>query len=188
MKITFTIAILPFIYCLTTSLQCNKCRQGDLHLDATRSWFPLKGRTELVFVDNTGAVTDFKLHVVDTTETAINQECGTSYKYQYITTTLYLNPNMTDSIWFSLGSGAWLCMRAMTGNYPNIAMCNVFGETREGRIAKRLSNQTLGSRTYREVILLLHNEGYSDNIDSVFIANNVGIVGFKYANSQFVLQ
>ena len=187
MKIKFTILILVF-FCLTTSLQCNKCRTGDLHLDATKSWFPLKGVTQLSFVDETGNLTDCNLHVVDTTEVAVNPECGTSYKYAYITTTLYLNSNRSDSIFFSLASAGWLCMRAMTGNNPNIVMCNVFGQTKEGVIAKRFSNLTIGSKAYPETILLLHNQGYSDNIDSVFIANNVGIVGFKYANKKYALQ
>ncbi len=188
MKTKFTILILLFVHFLTTSFQCNKCRTGDLHLDATRSWLPLKGKTELAFLDNTGTLTNFKLHVVDTTEITVNHECGTSYKYDYITTSIYLNSSLRDSIYFSLSSGGWLCMRATSGNNPNIAMCNVFGQTKEGIIAKRFSNQAVGSRNYKEVILLLHNPGYSDNIDSVFIANNVGIVGFKYTNKKYTLQ
>ena len=157
-------------------------------MGATRSWFPLKGRSQLLFADDIGNLTNFKLHVVDTTEIAVNQECGTTYKYDYITTTLYLNPSMSDSIYFSLASGDWLCMRAMTGSNFNINMCNVFGQTKEGVIAKKLSDETIGSRTYSEAIVLLHNQGNLDTIDSVFIANNAGIVGFKYANKKFVLQ
>jgi hypothetical protein len=188
MKVKFTILILLFVFCLASSFQCNKCRTSDLHLDATKSWFPLKGRTQLTFADETSNLTDFKLHVVDTTEVAVNQECGTSYKYDYITTTLYLNPSRSDSIFFSLASGGWLCMRAMTGNNRNIVMCNVFGQTKEGIIAKRFSNQTIGSKTYPETILLFQNQAYSANIDSIFIANNTGIVGFKYVNKRYALR
>ena len=183
MKIKLTLLILLFVFCLTTSFQCNKCRTGDVHLDATRSWLPQKGITQLTFVDKVGSLTNFKLQAVDTIEIAINQECGTSYRYDYITTSLYLNPTMSDSIYFSLSSGGWLCIRALSGTIY-INMCNVFGQTKEGVIAKKLSNQRIGDRTYQEVILLLHNPGLSDNIDSIFIANNVGIVGFKYANEK----
>ncbi len=158
-----------------------------MRLDDTKSWLPLKGRTQLSFLDNTGSVRTFNLRVVDTTETAFN-ECGNSYKYEYINATLYLNQSMTDSIHFSLGSGSWLCMRTMSNNSPNIAMCNVFGQTKQGVIAKRLSNYPVGTRTYQEVILLLHSPVYSDNIDSVFIANHVGIVGFKYSGNKYSLQ
>jgi hypothetical protein len=52
-----------------------------LKLDATRSWLPLKGRTQLAFLDNVCNLTNFGLKVVDTTEIALNQECGTTYKY-----------------------------------------------------------------------------------------------------------
>lgn len=142
----------------------------------------------MTFADEGGNLSNFKIHVVDTTEIAVNQECGTSYKYAYITTTLYLNPSMSDSVFFSLASAGWLCMNAMTGNKQNIVMCNVFGQTKEGIIAKKLSNQTIGSRTYPETILLLHNQGNSDNMDSIFIANNAGIVGFKYENRKYALQ
>jgi hypothetical protein len=188
LKPNLTILFLSLLYCLTTSLQCNKCHTGDLHLDATKSWFPLKGKTQLTFRDDAGNSTDLKLHVVDTTEIATNPDCGTSYRYEYITTSLYLNPAKSDSIFFSLASNGWLCMNATTGNNQNIVMCNVFGQTKEGIIARRLYNQTIGSRTYAETILLLHNQGFSDNIDSVFIANNAGIVGFKYATRRYSLQ
>jgi hypothetical protein len=79
-------------------------------------------------------------------------------------------------------------MRAISDNNPNISMCNVFGQSKEGVIAKKLSNYLIGNRTYQEVIVLLHNQGYSDNIDSIFIANHVGIVGFKYTNKTYSLQ
>ncbi|MFI5188354.1 MAG: hypothetical protein ACHQF0_16605 [Chitinophagales bacterium] len=144
--------------------------------------------TQLSFLDSIGNVTNFKLRVIDTTEIAVNQECGTSYKYEYITTSLYLDQNMNDSIHFSLSSGGWLCMNAASNNNPNILMCNVFGLAKEGVIAKKLSNYPVGSRNYREVILLLHNLGFSDNIDSVFIANDVGIVGFEYSNKKYTLK
>ena len=182
------IIFLSLIFCLTTSLQCNKCHTGDLHLNSTKSWFPLKGKTQLTFLDSVGNLTNFRLKVIDTTETAINQECGTSYNYDFITTSLYLNQSMTDSVFFSLASGGWLCMTAYSNNNPNMTICNIFGQTKEGVIAKNLSNYPVGNKTYKEAILILHNRGYSDSIDSVFIANNVGIVGFKYFNKHYTLQ
>ena len=189
MKIKLTFIIVLFVFCLTTSFQCNKlkCRTRDLNLDG-RSWLPPKGIPHLTFVDNSGSLTNFKLQVVDTTWVAISQECGNSFSYDYLTTTLYLDPTMSDSIYFSLTYGGWLCMRAVSSNNPNIWMCNVFGQTKEGAVAKKLSNQLIGNKTYQEVILLLHSPGLSDNIDSLFIANNVGIVGFKYANKVYALQ
>jgi hypothetical protein len=187
MKIKITTASILILYCLTTSFQCNKCKVGDLHLDGTRSWLPLKDKKQLTFLDNSGSLTNFSLQVIDTTETSYS-ECGDSYKYEYIKTSLFLNTSMTDSIHFILGSGGWLCMTATSNNTPNITMCNVFGQTKEGIIAKKLSNYSIGNKNYQEVILLLHNPGYSNNIDSVFIANNVGYVGFTYLNKRYFLQ
>ena len=187
MRINILTITLYATFCLTASFQCNKCKTGDIKLDNTRSWFPLKGKTSLPFFDNTGFLTNFNLRVIDTTEVAVN-DCGNPYNYEYLKTTLYLNTTKTDSIHFNLSSSGWLCMNATSGNNPNIEMCNVFGQTQAGVIAKRLYNHAVGGRSYQEVILLLHNQGLLDNIDSVFIANNVGIVGFKYSTKKFTLQ
>jgi hypothetical protein len=187
MRLSILTIIVGLIFCLTSSFQCNKCRTADIKLDDTRSWFPLKGRTTLTFLDNNGTSIDFSLRVIDTTEVELN-DCGDSYRYEYLNTSLYLNTAKTDSIHFSLASSGWLCMKATSGNNPNIAMCNVFGQTQEGKIAKRLYNYSVGRRNYQEVILLFHNQGFQNNIDSIYIANNVGIVGFKYSTKTFALQ
>ena len=188
MKTTLIILAYAMLYCITISFQCHKCKTANLYLDETRSWFPLKGQTQLTFLDDNGNAATFKLRVVDTTEIAIDPVCGTPVSFQYITTSLYLNPSMADSIYFSLSSGSWLCMQAMTGNIPNISMCNVFGQTKEGTAAKKISDYLVGTRTYHELILLLHNPTLANDIDSIFLANNVGIVGFKYLNNHYSLQ
>jgi hypothetical protein len=183
-KLTITLFVLFF---LTASFQCNKCRTSDIKLDNTRSWFPLKGKTSLPFFDNTGFLTNFNLLVKDTSEVVFN-DCGASYNAEYLKTTLYLNTTKTDSIHFSLSPGGWLCMYVTSGNNPDMSMCNVFGQTQAGIVAKRFYNFTVGVRSYQEVILLNHSPGLAGNIDSVFIANNVGIVGFNYSAKKFTLQ
>jgi hypothetical protein len=183
---TLTITLFA-LFCLTASFQCNKCRTGDLKLDNTRSWFPLKGKTSLPFFDNTGFLTNFNLLVKDTSEVFFN-DCGEPYNAESLKTTLYLNTTKTDSIHFSLNSNGWLCMYATSGNNPDMGMCNVFGQTKAGIVAKRFYNLPVGARSYQEVILLLHSPGLPGNIDSVFIANNVGIVGFNYSTKKFTLQ
>jgi len=177
---------LLFLFCLTTSFQCQWCGTGTLEIGSSRSWLPLKGKTQLLLLDSTGAASTFRLRVVDTTETGTN-DCGDPYKYEYIHTSLYLNPGQTDSIHFSLASSGWLCMSAWSNGNPAITMCNVFGQTKEGTIAKKLSNYRVGNRTYAEAILLLSNPGYSNNIDSVVIANKAGIVGFRYGGVRYFL-
>lgn len=186
MKVNTAILTLLFVYCLTTSFQCQQCGTGTLKLDNTKTWFPLKGRTQLSFIDNSGGLTTFPLKVVDTTETALN-DCGEPYRYEYINTTLYLNQASTDSIHFSLASSGWLCMRAWSNNTPNVSMCNVFGQTKEGVVAKKLFYHPVGSKTYPEAILLLSSPSLSNNIDSIIIANRVGIVAFKYGSNRYFL-
>jgi hypothetical protein len=187
MRLSILTIIVGLIFCLTSSFQCNKCRTADIKLDDTRSWFPLKGKTSLPFFDNTGILANFNLVVKDTSEIIFN-ECGESYNAESIKTTLYLNATKTDSIHFSLNSNGWLCMYARSGNNPDIGMCNVFGQVKAGIVAKRFYNLTVGARSYQEVILLLQSPGLPGNIDSVFIANNVGIVGFNYLTKKFTLQ
>ena len=184
-KTTLLLTMLLFFF-IITAFQCNDCRSGTASIGRTRSWFPLKGKTQLSFRDNTASVTNFKLNVTDTTETSLN-ECGTPIKYEYIVTTLYLDQNSTDSIYFSLSSGGWLCMRARSNDSVNVSMCNVFGQTAEARVAKKLTNYTAGTKTYPEAILLLSDPLYNKNIDSIIIANQAGIVGFNYANKKYTL-
>lgn len=43
-------------------------------------------------------MTTFSLKVTDTTGTAVNQNCGTTYTYDYINTTLYLNQAISHFI------------------------------------------------------------------------------------------
>ena len=188
MKTSITILSLLLLFSLTTSLQCHNCSTKPLRLGSTKSWFPLKGKTQLTFIDGMSNPHVFSLKVIDTTEMAYNEECDNSYQYQYINTSLYLNSDKTDSIYFTLGSGDWLCMNALSNDSTNISICNVFGETKEGLVAKSLNDYTIGNRKYKDVVLTIHNQGFSDNIDSVFIANNAGIVGFKYAGKTYSLQ
>ena len=187
MKTNLMILTSLFAFILTSSFQCQKCGTGTLSLDDTKSWLPLKGKTQLAFFDNLGSLTNFPLKVIDTTETSLN-DCGAPFRYEYIKATLYLNQTSTDSIHFSLASSGWLCMQAWSNNNPNVSMCNVFGQTKEAVVAKKLSNYPVGNRTYSEVILLLSSPALTNNIDSIFIANRTGIVGFKYANKTYTLQ
>lgn len=187
MNVNALIVTFLVVGCLTTSFQCQKCGTGTLRLDHTKTWFPLKGRTALTFLDNTGTITSFPLRVVDTTETASN-DCGEPFNYEYIHATLYLNQGLTDSIHFSLASSGWLCITAISNGEPNVSMCNVFGQTREGRVAQKLTNYTVGNRTYAETIVMLSSPALNDNIDSIFIANHEGIVGFSYGDRKYALQ
>ena len=78
-------------------------------------------------------------------------------------------------------------MNASSNDSTNISMCNVFGLSKESEVAKKLFNVKIGNKSYEEVILLLSYVTQSDNIDSLYIANNAGIIGFKYDNKKYTL-
>ncbi len=180
------IAIL-LIFCMITAFQCEKeCKSGEYRLDASRSWLPLKGKTQLTFLDNAGNINNFNLNVSDTVETNVNPDC--TIIYESINVALFLNPPGTDLIALRLNPPNSFVVSGSNGNNPGFHMNNVFQKARDGSVAKRLNNSTIGSRTYAEVILLLNSAGNSNSIDSVFIANNVGIVGFKYLGKKYSLQ
>lgn len=172
---------------MTSSLQCEKeCKSGEYRLDASRSWLPLKGKTQLTFLDNAGTINNFNLNVYDTVETNVNVDC--TIIYESINVVLFLNPPGSDVITLGLNPPNSLVVSGSNGNNPGFHMRDVFQKAREGSVAKRLSNYTIGSRTYGEVILMLNSVGNSNSIDSIFIANNVGIVGFKYMGKKYSLQ
>jgi len=187
MKFKGTILVLLFIQCFTTSFQCSKCHMNNMYLDNSKSWFPLRGTKQLAFVDDSGNVTNFAIRGLDTT--VVNTtECGDTYNYQYITNTLYLNTTKTDSIYFNLFNKANLEGRGVSDNTYNFSMWDVLGKAKEGKQAKRLSRFRVGNKTYNDVIMIFHGDYSPDTIDSVMVANNVGIVGFKSHGIRYALQ
>lgn len=64
---------------------------------------------------------------------------------------------------------------------------NVLGSDKDRTSIKRLKNYSVGNRVYREAVLMFRNPTASDKIDSVVIANNAGIVGFKYDGMTYTL-
>lgn len=179
--------ILLVLQCVTTSFQCSKCRMNDMYLNSSKSWVPLRGTTPIAFVDNFGSVTDFASRGLDIT--AVNTtDCGDTYNYQYIINTLYLNTAKTDSIYFNLFNTANLEGRAISNNTFNFAMWDVLGKAKEGKQAKKFPRYTLNNKTFNDVILIFRNDYAPDTIDSVMLANRVGIVSFKYNGKRYTLQ
>lgn len=187
MKIQGTIIVLLFVYFLGTSFQCSKCHMKDMHIDRSRSWLPQRGRSQLPFLDDAGNITNFTARGVDTT--VINTtECGDTYNYEYITNVLYLNAAHTDSIYFSLFNEANLEGRAISNNTYCFSMFDIFGKAREGVLAKNLFLFVAGKKIYKEGILVFRNEYFAGELDSVILANNTGIVAFKYYGKHYSLQ
>lgn len=187
MKNGFVILIILSVYFTCSALSCNNCSTSTRRLDSTKSWFPIKNVDRLPFVDSAGNITNFELNEIDTVEVA-NNDCLEPFFIESIRRSLYLNLNRTDSIYFSLGSGAQLYISALSNNSTNIVIFNVFGKALEQDVVKQFVNYRVGNRTYQDVILMTRKPFNSDNIDSVYIANNEGIVGFKYSGRSYTLQ
>ncbi|WP_162945058.1 hypothetical protein [Flavisolibacter nicotianae] len=158
-----------------------------MYIDKSRSWIPQRGTSQLSFVDDTGNSTSFLAKGVDTT--VVNTtDCGDTYNYEYITNVLYLNAAHTDSIHFSLFNTANLEGRASANNAYSFSMFDIFGKAREGVQAKNIFNFTAGNKTYQQGILVFRNEYFAAELDSVFLANNAGIVAFKYYGRHYSLR
>ena len=186
MRYTGLVTIVLFLQCVTTSFQCEKCRRDDLYLNHTKSWVPLRGTGQLAFVDYTGARTDFAVRGLDTT--VVNTtECGDTYNYQYIINTLYLNTAKTDSIVFRLFNKSHLEARGMSNGSYQFAMWDLLGKAKEGRQAKSFDLFIAGTKRYKDVILIFRNDYSTNTLDSVLIANNTGIVAFKYYGKSYTL-
>jgi hypothetical protein len=188
MKTSVTILALFIYYLVTSSFQCKKCRANDLLLDEKKNWLPPTGMTQKTFSDENNNLVNFKIHVLDSIEIVTSQECGTSFKIENKFTTLYLNTSMTDSIYFRLSYDGWLRVWALSNGSPNISVGNVFYSLNEGIFAKKLFNYSVGTHNYPELILVVHGPTLPDNIDSVFLVNNIGIVGFKYLSKKYSSQ
>jgi hypothetical protein len=182
---TRIMAILLLLQMVTSSFQCSNCRQKDIYIDNSKSWLPLRGTSQLAFLDDAGNTHYFTARGLDTT--VVNTtDCGTFYKYQYITNVLYLGN--ADSIYFLLFNKANLEARATNDNKYSFSMFAIFQKAQEGVEAKNLLLFNVGSRTYKQGIIIFRSQYAQGNIDSVILANNAGIVGFKYFDKRYMLK
>jgi len=183
-QITFiVIAVLIF----NSSFQCNKCVDiPDALIDNSRQWLPLKGKTQLTFVNSNGLAKMFKLIVVDTIETETSCTNKT-YKYESIRGRLVLDNLDKDFIAFAIHPPNNLCIQCMTDRSNEVNGCNILTKPVFNGTATNLTNFKLRSSIYQEVILLKSSLA-NPIMDSVVVAKNFGIVGFKYNGESYMLQ
>lgn len=169
---------------------CAKCQKGDQHLDNSRSWLSLKGKTQLTFLNEAGQPKNFQVHVIDTLQSYTDSVCNLSHKVEYIQVSLYLNAQKNDSIFIQLSPPSSLFIRASSDTSFNIDIGGFLTgyAGSHGNFQDRLHNFNNGYRTYGEVLLIKHAEGFSDTIDSLYLANGTGIIGFNYFNKKYILQ
>ena len=187
MKEIKTVLFLLLIFILCTSTQCRKCFKGDMLLNGTRRWLPLKGKTELTFKDSLGIEKQFELKVLDTLQTYPNEDCFDTYRSERIEVILYLNFAKTDSIFVQLGPPSSICLHATSNRILYMSSCR-FLNTAGNEYVMPLYNYKVGGRTYSEVRLFMANPGFDKSLDSIVIAKDYGIVGYKYDYKNYSLK
>jgi len=190
MKTSSLVLFLLFLFTTLTSVQCEKCKKGDRKLDESRIWLPLKGKSELTFLDTSKQSKNFALHVIDTLQVYTDSMCNLMHKVEYIQVSLYLNTQKTDSIFIQLSPPSSLFVRASTDTSFNMAISGFLTgyAGSHGNFQNRLYDYNNGNRIYNEVLLINHAEGYSDSIDSLLLAKGAGIIGFNYLGQKYILK
>ena len=193
----FFVPILLVLFIFNSSWQCQECiDRPSTQLDDSRNWFPLKGKTAIDYVSSNGTPRSFSVKVSDTTyrfEQCVSK--GSYYSYEYIKIQLLLDrlPDSIcnvcyDDIDLNLGNVNDLYVTTFAGS-PNPRVhrwYNVFSQAQNNPNIITLNNYRLNNTTYPQVILL-KSADLNPLIDSIFLARNYGIAGFKYKGVRYTL-
>ena len=178
--------ILILFYIITSALSCQRCDQ-DYLIKESRSWLPYKGINSKEFVDKNSEIKLVPLRAVDTVEWKSN-ECNLEDSIGHIDVSLYLDDEKSDSIYLNMDYSGYIFLNAVSDGGSSIRQDGLLKSSVKNSVAKKLSGIHLGNHIYEEVILCTHNQAGPNNIDSVFLANGFGLVGFKYHDIKFVLK
>ncbi len=175
---------------ITATTCSSECPRGNLRLDSgSRNWLPLKGKTQLTFIDQLSRATNYTIKVVDTVQAYTKQiDCSGDYSYEYVNVDLYLNSPKTDSIHCAMLSGSSLSLRADCDKKPSMVYGNLLNPASATSSKKRFPKLLIGNRTYSDVILATSMYSNSSTVDSVYLAYNYGVVGFTYHDKKYFLK
>lgn len=189
------IVVLLFVF--ISSFKCKECADiPSTQLDDSRNWFPLKGKTVLNYVTDNGTPRQFPALVIDTTIqfNLCNNGLGSSFSEESIRVQLFLDsitgtPGNTQFITSELSRVNELNVVATTTSpaVPHDRWNNIFSRAGNDQNIIPLNNYRLNNTTYPQVILL-KSANLNPLIDSIFLAKNHGIVGFKYKGVKYALQ
>lgn len=184
----------PLLFLILTihaSFQCNECvDRPSTKLDDSRNWFPLKGKTAIDYVSSNGTIRTFPVRVVDTTNTY--EQCvstGTYYSKEKIDVHLILDTTSGryQFIGFYLGNIYDLYVQGTSDTTaPYDRWFNVFSRAGNDMYVIALNNYRLNNTTYPRVIIL-KSAYLNPMLDSIILARNYGIAGFKYKGVRYAL-
>lgn len=188
----------PLLFLILTiheSFQCNECvDRPSTKLDDSRNWFPLKGKTAIDYVSSNGTIRTFPVRVVDTTNTY--EQCvsrGTYFSTEKIDVYLTLDTTLGtyNYIYFGLGNVYDLYVQGTSDTtfpYPYFdRWFNVFSRAGKDMYVIAQNNYRLNNTTYPRVIIL-KSAYLNPMLDSIILARNYGIAGFKYKGVRYALQ
>lgn len=160
------------------SFRCSKCTTGLLRIESGREWLPPVGTTQVTYVSSAGASLTTGVRVAEATEEHPN-ECGGTFQRESKTAAYYLDAGRTDSVQLRLGPPAQLGFIAKGGS----TVLELYDLLNQGQ---RLSNFVVGTHSYASLVRVALNQNGA-GIDSIYVAQNEGLVGFKYGGTQYAL-
>jgi hypothetical protein len=190
----YLVPILLMLFLFNSSWQCMECVDWpSTQIDDSRNWLPLKGKTAIVYVTSNGTPHSIPVRVIDTTERY--EQCvskGSYYSRERIDIEIFL-----DSI--PSGGKAYDRLSLSLGNVSNLIVVGpsaypdpsdrwyyVFSNAGNHQNIIPLNNYRLNNTTYPQVILL-KSANLNPLLDSIILARNYGIAGFKYKGVSYSL-
>ena len=186
--------ILLAILILNSSILCEKFECHELpntKLGENRNWLPIQGRTSSQFVTDNGSIRSFPISVNDTILKVSSCYSSTFNEHESLKVEMLLDsiPSISKpeiiSVQLDFENQMTVTTKQYTmdeQNYWLYSLKNVGNY--QGTTP--LSNFQLKNRIYPTGVLL--SSRYKDHvIDSIYLAKNFGIVGFKYQKVWYYL-
>ena len=186
--------ILLAILILNSSILCEKFEcyeRTNTKLGENRNWLPMQGRTSLQFVTDNGSIRSFPISVTDTILKESNCYASTFFEHELLKVEITLDSipssskpeNISVKLDYENDMAVTTTQYTMNEqNYWFYSLKNVVNY--QGTTP--LSNFQLKNRIYPTGIL--HSSRYKNHVfDSIYLAKNFGIVGFKYKSVWYFL-
>lgn len=188
MKTRNLLIISALIFVVFTSLQLEKCFIGDYLIGKARQWLPPKVGINLIFLAPDGSQFQVASLVKDTIQTFTNEDCDGTYRGESADQILFLNTVRSDSFHISLGMNGSVCALAVTSGTLYLSTCRSSIDEATSLAMILARNFQLEGKIYSDVRIFPANSSTDLSTDSVIVAKNDGLAGFKYQGKMFSRQ
>jgi hypothetical protein len=187
--------ILLVILILNSSILCEKFEcygRPNTKLGENRNWLPMQGRTSLQFVTDNGSIRSFPINETDTILRVSSCYNSSFNDHESLQVEMFLDtiPSLAKPEIISVKLDYENEMTVTTKQYTTMDEQNYWFYSLKNvgnyQGATPLSNFQLKNRIYPTGVLL--SSRYKDHvIDSIYLAKNFGVVGFKYKKVWYFL-